>query len=90
MPATVPSIAVGASVGMGITWEVVVAAEMISGGGSDGGGKGGGLGFFIWDSYLGGSYQQIVVGMISIGIAGYLSSSLIRALGDHFSKWTRR
>ena len=90
LPATVPSIAVGASVGMGITWEVVVAAEMISGGGSDGGGKGGGLGFFIWDSYLGGSYQQIVVGMISIGIAGYLSSSLIRVLGDYFSKWTRR
>jgi len=90
LPATVPSIAVGASVGMGITWEVVVAAEMISGGGSDAGGKGGGLGFFIWDSYLGGSYEQIVVGMISIGIAGYLSSSLIRSLGDYFSKWTRR
>ena len=53
-PATLPSIVVGSAVGMGITWEVVVAAEMISGGGSDGGGAGGGLGFFIWSSYVGG------------------------------------
>jgi len=34
LPATLPSIVVGSAVGMGITWEVVVAAEMISGGGS--------------------------------------------------------
>ena len=38
LPATLPSIVVGSSVGMGITWEVVVAAEMISGGGSSMGG----------------------------------------------------
>jgi NitT/TauT family transport system permease protein len=90
LPGTVPSIAVGAAVGMGITWEVVVAAEMISGGGSQSGGSGGGLGFFIWNSYLGGSYQQIVVGMISIGIAGYISSALIRSIGEYFTPWTRR
>jgi NitT/TauT family transport system permease protein len=75
---------------MGITWEVVVAAEMISGGGSQAGGNGGGLGFFIWNSYLGGSYQQIVVGMISIGIAGYISSAMIRSIGEYFTAWTRR
>src|SRR5678815_2148870 len=34
LPGTLPSIMVGSAVGMGITWEVVVAAEMISGGGS--------------------------------------------------------
>ena len=63
LPGTLPSIMVGSAVGMGITWEVVVAAEMISGGGSQiGGTSGGGLGFFIWNSYVGGSYEQIVVG----------------------------
>ena len=36
LPATLPSIVVGATVGVGITWAVVVAAEMISGGGSAG------------------------------------------------------
>src|SRR6266568_4135483 len=59
LPGTLPSIFTGAAVGMGITWEVVVAAEMISGGGTQGGG---GLGFFIWNSYMGGSLPQIVVG----------------------------
>ncbi|HWK00748.1 MAG TPA: ABC transporter permease [Xanthobacteraceae bacterium] len=93
-PATLPSIIVGAAVGMGITWEVVVAAEMISGGGSSmgqgaGSGTGGGLGFFIWNSYTGGSYEQIVVGMISIGIAGYISSSAIRILGNLVAPWLK-
>lgn len=96
LPGTLPSIVVGATVGMGITWEVVVAAEMISGGGSSmgggqgsGGAAGGGLGFFIWNSYVGGSYDQIVVGMISIGIAGYVCSSAIRGLGNLLTPWLR-
>ncbi|HVL09286.1 MAG TPA: ABC transporter permease [Burkholderiaceae bacterium] len=90
LPATVPSIVVGSSVGMGITWNVVVAAEMISGGGGGGGGgSGGGLGFFIWNSYVGGSYDQIVVGMISIGIAGYACSELLRGMGGFFTPWLR-
>ncbi len=90
LPGTLPSIVVGSAVGMGITWEVVVAAEMISGGGSQiGGTAGGGLGFFIWNSYVGGSYEQIVVGMISIGIAGFFSSELLRALGKFVTPWLR-
>lgn len=90
LPGTLPSIVVGSAVGMGITWEVVVAAEMISGGGSQvGGTAGGGLGFFIWNSYVGGSYEQIVIGMISIGIAGFLSSELLRALGHRVTPWLR-
>ena len=86
LPGTLPSIFTGAAVGMGITWEVVLAAEMISGGGTQGGG---GLGFFIWSSYMGGSLEHIVVGMISIGIAGYLCSSSIRKLGIFFMPWRR-
>ncbi len=88
LPGTLPSIVVGSAVGMGITWEVVVAAEMISGGGSQVGGTGGGgLGFFIWNSYVGGSYEQIVVGMISIGIAGFISSELLRYFGKRVTPW---
>lgn len=86
LPGTLPSIFTGAAVGMGITWEVVLAAEMISGGGTQGGG---GLGFFIWSSYMGGSLEHIIVGMISIGIAGYLCSSSIRKLGIFFMPWRR-
>jgi NitT/TauT family transport system permease protein len=87
-PAVLPSMAVGMEVGIGITWEVVVAAEMISGGGSgNSAASGGGLGFLIWSSYVGGSYPQIVVGMISIGIAGYASSALLRWLGARLTPW---
>lgn len=86
LPGTLPSIFTGAAVGMGITWEVVVAAEMISGGGQQ---SGGGLGFFIWSSYMGGSMAQVIVGMISIGIAGYVSSSLIRYIGYLSMPWRR-
>lgn len=86
LPGTLPSIFTGAAVGMGITWEVVLAAEMVSGGGSH---AGGGLGFFIWGSYMGGSMEHIIVGMISIGIAGYLSSAIIRIIGERVMPWRR-
>jgi NitT/TauT family transport system permease protein len=89
LPGTLPSIVVGSAVGMGITWNVVVAAEMISGGGGQSGGSGGGLGYFIWNSYVGGAYEQIVVGMISIGIAGYLCSQLLRRLGGYLTPWLK-
>ncbi len=85
-----PSVLVGMDVSIGVTWEVVVAAEMISGGGSAGSGAtGGGLGFFIWSSYVGGSYPQIVVGMISIGIAGYLSSTALHRISKRLTPWLR-
>jgi len=88
LPAVLPSLTVGMEVSIGITWEVVVAAEMISGGGSgSSAASGGGLGFLIWSSYVGGSYPQIVVGMVSIGIAGYLSSAAVRRLSSLMTPW---
>jgi len=90
LPGVLPSIVVGCEVGIGITWNVVVAAEMISGGGGAIQSRaGGGLGFFIWNTYIGGSYPLIVVGMISIGIAGWISSAIIRRLGIAVTPWLR-
>ena len=82
LPATLPSIITGMAVGMGVTWEVVVAAEMIAGKS--------GLGYFTWASYVVGNYPQIIVGMACIGIAGYLSSGAIRLLGKRATPWQRR
>jgi len=90
LPGVLPSIIVGCEVGIGITWNVVVAAEMISGGGGAIQSRaGGGLGFFIWNTYIGGSYPLIVVGMISIGVAGWISSAIIRRLGIAVTPWLR-
>jgi len=84
LPAAMPGIVTGAAIGMGITWEVVVAAELISGGS---GGSGGGLGHFMWDAYLANNHERIVVAMISIGLAGYLSSTLLRRAGRLLAPW---
>ena len=79
LPASLPSVVVGMTVGMGITWAVVVAAEMIA--------TNSGLGYLTWRGYVAGEYPLIVVGMMSIGIAGYFSSALIRWIGNRFTPW---
>ncbi len=90
LPGVLPSVGAGMQVGIGITWEVVIAAEMISGGGGGGNSTaGGGLGYFLWNSYIGGSYPDIIVGMISIGIAGYLSSAAMRFLVARATPWAK-
>ncbi len=81
LPATLPSIVVAMSVGIGICWNTVVAAEMLAGRS--------GLGFLTWRAYVTFTYPLIVVGMISIGIAGYISSALIRLLGDRLMPWLK-
>jgi NitT/TauT family transport system permease protein len=81
LPATLPSIVVGMTVGMGITWAVVVAAEMIA--------SRSGLGFLTWQSYVAGAYPLVIIGMMSIGIAGYISSALIRLIGGRLTPWLR-
>ncbi len=81
LPAALPSVVVGMTVGMGITWAVVVAAEMIAGQT--------GLGFLTWRGYVAGEFPVIVVGMMSIGIAGYISSALIRMIGGRLTPWLR-
>ncbi len=81
LPATLPSIVVGMTVGIGITWAVVVAAEMIA--------SRSGLGFLTWQSYVAGQYPLIIIGMMSIGVAGYISSAVIRVIGGRITPWLR-
>lgn len=83
-PATLPSIFTGMAVGMGISWEMVVASEMIAGYGEVWG-----LGYLLWTSFQMFVIPQVIVCMISIGIAGYLSSAIIRAIGDLAMPWRR-
>lgn len=87
LPALLPSLVTGSAVGMGITWEVVVAAELISGGGQQSGD--GGLGFLVWNAYQGNNLPRVVVAMISLGVAGYLSSGVVRVLGNRLMPWRR-
>ena len=81
LPATIPSIVTGMAVGMGISWEMVVASEMIAGDT--------GLGYLLWQSFQINAISHVIVCMVSIGIAGYFSSGLIRMLGGFAAPWQR-
>jgi len=87
LPGTMPSIAVGGEVGMGITWAIVVAGEMIAGGGSSLSGRGAGLGYFIWNAYVSQSFPEIIVGMFSIGAGGFAASAVLRVVGRRLPPW---
>ncbi|HTO51032.1 MAG TPA: ABC transporter permease [Burkholderiales bacterium] len=85
VPATSPSIFTGAAIAMGLTWEIVVAAEMVS---SIGSGQTG-LGAMMWQAYVGGVIPLIITAMISIGLAGLVFSALIWQIGAYATRWRR-
>lgn len=81
IPGALPSLFTGLAIAIGITWEVVIAAEMASGTN--------GLGYMTWDSYMTHSMIGIVLGMLSIGIAGMASSWIMRVVGQVATPWQR-
>jgi NitT/TauT family transport system permease protein len=80
-PASLPHIFTGLTVGMGVAWVSLIAAEMISGQY--------GIGYFTWEAYSLVQYPDIALGMIAIGVLGLMSSLLIRAIGGLVMPWGR-
>jgi NitT/TauT family transport system permease protein len=80
-PASLPHIFTGLTVGMGVAWVSLIAAEMISGQY--------GIGYFTWEAYSLVQYADIALGMIAIGLLGLTSSLLIRSLGRLVMPWGR-
>jgi NitT/TauT family transport system permease protein len=81
LPGSLPYIFTGMTVGMGLTWVMVVAAEMVAGGY--------GLGYMTWESYILITYPRIILGMFAIGGAGYLFSSIVRGIGSRLMPWRK-
>ena len=79
LPGALPSIFTGMTVGMGLAWVMVVAAEMVAGGY--------GLGYMTWESYILIAYPRIILGMFIIGACGYLSSTAIRYIATKAMPW---
>lgn len=82
LPAAIPSIAVGMTLGIAITWNVVIAAEMIA---SDSG-----LGRMTWEGYVSSTPEVVLIGMVSIGLAGYLSSLVVHHIENRLMPWRER
>jgi NitT/TauT family transport system permease protein len=81
-PASLPSIAAGLSVGMGVAWFSLLAGEIISGQY--------GIGYFTWNAYSLIQYPDIVVGMLLIGVFGTLSAYCVTLLMRPLLGWQRR
>ncbi|ARU30485.1 ABC transporter permease [Sulfuriferula sp. AH1] len=82
LPATLPQIFNGLSVGMGVAWVSLIAAEMISGQF--------GIGYFTWEAYSLIQYADIVIGMIVIGFLGLACSTAIRWAGRLIMPWANQ
>jgi ABC-type nitrate/sulfonate/bicarbonate transport system permease component len=82
VPGAMPFIFTGLQISVGVAWFSLVAAEMVSGQF--------GLGYVINTSYTMVRYPTIVIGMITLGAVGYVTSALVRVVGDHMMEWRVR
>ena len=82
LPGSLPSIFTGLTIAMGITWLMVIAAEIMA--------TRGGLGYLTWEAYVTLNYPLIFVGMGAIGIVGSLSSLMVRLVGNRVMRWRTR
>jgi NitT/TauT family transport system permease protein len=82
IPGAMPSIITGMRIGLGIGWMSIVAAEMV------GLETGLGLGYYLWvysTNY--GFYDHMVVGMIFIGLIGWIMNMVIQRAEKHVINW---
>lgn len=82
VPGAMPFIFTGLQISIGVAWFSLVAAEMVSGQF--------GLGYVINTSYTMVRYPTIVIGMITLGAVGYVTSAIVRVIGDHMMEWRVR
>ena len=82
VPGALPFIFTGLQISIGVSWFSLVAAEMVSGQY--------GLGYVINTSYTMVRYPTIVIGMITLGAVGYVTSAMVRLVGDYLMQWRTR
>ncbi|HEX4221434.1 MAG TPA: ABC transporter permease [Pseudonocardiaceae bacterium] len=82
LPGALPGVFGGLSVGMGVSWICVISAEMISGQF--------GVGYRTWQAYTVVDYPGVVVGMLTIGLLGWVTSMLVELLGRRATHWLPR
>ena len=82
VPGAMPFIFTGLQISVGVCWFSLVAAEMVSGQF--------GLGYVINNSYTTVRYPTIIIGMITLGAVGYITSAMVRIAGDYMMQWRVR
>lgn len=82
LPGILPGVFGGLSVGMGVSWICVISAEMISGEF--------GVGYRTWQAYTLVDYPGVIVGMVTIGLLGWLTSAVVELAGRRATRWLPR
>ncbi|MFG3206900.1 ABC transporter permease [Streptomyces sp. NPDC048192] len=82
LPGALPGIFGGLSVGIGVSWICVISAEMISGQY--------GVGYRTWQDYTVVDYPGVFVGMVTIGVLGWVTSTAVELLGRRLTHWLPR
>lgn len=77
LPAAAPSIVAGLRISIGISWLVIVAAEMIVGGT--------GIGSFVWAEWNNLNVTSIITAIVVIGLAGIILDRLLGLLQNWVS-----
>lgn len=81
LPVAVPYIFRGMRLSLGIAWLVIVGAEMLTGGI--------GMGSWIWNAYDELEYAHIIIGIILVGLIGFMLDLMMRQI-DNFFDYTKR
>lgn len=84
LPGALPGIFGGLSVGIGVSWICVISAEMISGE------YGIGIGYRTWQDYTVIDYPGVFTGIVTIGLLGWLTSTVVEVLGRRLTHWLPR
>jgi ABC-type nitrate/sulfonate/bicarbonate transport system permease component len=82
LPSVLPSILTGARVGLGASWMCLVAAELVA--------ASSGLGFMIMDARQLLLSQRVLVGMLTIGLLGFLMDQGVRYIEQKTVGWFYR
>ncbi|MBU2600929.1 MAG: ABC transporter permease [Actinobacteria bacterium] len=77
IPATVPDLLQGVRLALGVSWVVIVPAEML--------GVDSGLGYQILDARDRFAYDELVATILAIGLLGYLTDLALRWLKERYS-----
>lgn len=79
LPASLPSTMVGVRLAMGLSWVLVIVAEMVA--------VKSGLGYELWNAYYYARMDIVVAAMLTVGVLGYLSDLVVLFLSERVTDW---
>ena len=81
LPSALPNILVNLRLALAFSWTLLMASEIIA--------SSSGLGWLIWDARNFSKADDMIVGMIVIGLSGKLTDMLLVLLEQYMTRWRR-